>query len=154
MSNEKIYVFKTASKHNKRLWHSIEIKGSQTLGDFDGIIREAFNHDIDDHMSAFYNGPVWQSECWGNIDPDGNGKGADKQVEDLVLLKGDKIEYVYDFGEDIQHTITLENIAEPVQDVKYPRITSQNRPKQSNGELSEKKEKKSITTLDLYFMFK
>jgi hypothetical protein len=27
---------------------------------------------------------------------------------------GDKIEYVYDFGDDVQYVITLENIIEPV----------------------------------------
>lgn len=90
MSNEKIYVFKTVLKRDKRRWCRIEIKGSQTLGDFDRIIREAFNHDTDDHLSAFYNGLVWQSECLGDIDPDGKGKGAYKQVEDLGLLKGIK----------------------------------------------------------------
>lgn len=151
MDNEKVYVFKTVSKHNQRLMCRIEIKGSQTLCDFDRVIRNAFNHDKEDHLSVFYNGRVWQSECLGDIDPDGNGKNADKAVEKIGLVKGDKIEYVYDFGDDIQHLITLETITEPVEDVKYPRITSYNRSKQSN---SEKKEKGNITTLYMYCSFK
>jgi hypothetical protein len=151
MVNEKLYVFKTVLKRNKGLMRLIEIKGSQTLCDFDGILRKAFNHDTEDHLSAFCNGCVWQSESLGDIDPDGNGKNANKPVEELGLQKGDKIEYVYDFGDDIQHLITLENITEPAEDVKYPRIASYNQSKLNN---SEKIEKGTITTLDMYCTFK
>lgn len=147
MVNEMIYVFKIALKRNKKRLRRIKIKGSQTLSDFDGIIRDAFNHDRGDHLSAFYRGSVWQSESWGDIDPDGKGSGANKQVEDLGLVVGDKIEYVYDFGDDVQYVITLENIIEPVKDVKYPCITSHNSPDYNKREVSEKQ---GNTTLDLY----
>ena len=45
---EKVYVFKVALKYTKGLWRRIEIKGSQTLGNFDSIIRIAFNYDTKD----------------------------------------------------------------------------------------------------------
>jgi len=35
----------------KGLWRRIEIKGDQTLADFDHIIRIAFNHDTWNHLS-------------------------------------------------------------------------------------------------------
>ena len=34
---EKVYVFKVALKYRKELWRRIEIKGNQTLVDFDPI---------------------------------------------------------------------------------------------------------------------
>ena len=38
---EKVYVFKVVLKYRKGLWRLIEIKGNQTLADFDRIIRIA-----------------------------------------------------------------------------------------------------------------
>lgn len=145
-----IYSFKIALKSNKRRWRRIEIQGSQTLGDFDLVIRDAFNHDTEDHLSAFYRGRIWRSESWGDINPDGNGSGTNKQVQDIGIGKGDKIEYVYDFGDDIQYVITLENIIEPVKDVEYPFITSHNSTNYNKREVSEKQEKTSNTTLNSF----
>jgi hypothetical protein len=124
MKSENIYVFKVALKHRKGRWYRIEIKGSQTLGDFDGIIREAFNHDTFDHLSEFYAGRVWNSKGYGEIEPFGGGSGADIPIDTLRLSEGDTLEYVYDFGDDIQHVITLEKIIEPETEVDYPRIVS------------------------------
>ena len=39
----------------------------------------------------------------------------------LGLAPGDELKYVYDFGDWIEHKITLEAITEPQADVKYPR---------------------------------
>ena len=112
MKKEMVYVFKAALKYRKGLWRRIEIKSNQTLGDFDHVIRKAFNHDIGDHLSEFFLGQVWRSEGFGEIDPSGSGSGAKKKINQLCLSDGDKIEYVYDFGDDIQHIITLEKIIE------------------------------------------
>ncbi|MEA2045740.1 MAG: hypothetical protein U9N48_04370, partial [Euryarchaeota archaeon] len=71
MEKEEIYVFKAALKYRKRLWRRIEIESDQTLGDLDYIMRVVFNHDIGDHLSEFYSGQIWQSEGFGEIDPDG-----------------------------------------------------------------------------------
>ena len=48
---DEVYVFKAAFKYRKGVWRRIEIEGGQTLADFDGIMREAFNHDTWDHLS-------------------------------------------------------------------------------------------------------
>ncbi len=141
---EKVYVFKVALKQRKGFWRRIEIKGNQTLGGFDYSIREAFDHDTDDHMSEFYRGRVWQSKGFGEIDPDGGGSGAGKRIDQLRLFEGDKIEYVYDFGDDIQHVIMLEKIVEPETGVKYPRIISKNKPRYCYCEMCKKQGKKTI----------
>ncbi len=121
---EQVYRFKVALKLRKRLWRRIEAKGSQTLGDLDRIIREAFKHDVSDHLSEFFRGRVWRSEGLGEIHPGGGGSGDRKRIDRLGLSEGDKMEYVYDFGDDVQHIITLEKVMEADEAAKYPRIVS------------------------------
>ena len=146
MKKGKVYVFKIALKYRKGLWRRIEIKGNQTLGDFDYIVRGAFDYDTCDHLSEFFSGRAWRLEGFGEIDPDGGGNGANKQINQLGLFESDKIEYVYDFGDDIQHVIVLEKIVELEKGVKYPRITSKNKPRYSYCEVCKKQGKKTVAT--------
>ncbi len=143
---EEVYIFKVALKFQKRLWRRIEIKGNQTFSSFDQIIRSAFNHDTFDHLSEFYLGVAWRSEGLGEIDPFGGGSGSKTRINLPGLIEGNKIEYVYDFGDNIQHVITLEKIVEPEKNVKYPRISSQNKPKYQYCEMCEAKGMKTIAT--------
>jgi len=143
---EKVYIFKVALKYRKRLWRRIEIRGDQTLGKFDRIIREAFNHDACDHLSKFFLGRAWQSQGFGQIWPGGGGSGARKQIAKLGLSEGARLEYVYDFGDDIQHIVTLEKIVEPKEGIKYPRITSKNKPKYRYCEICKNNGKETIAT--------
>ncbi|MDD4127080.1 MAG: hypothetical protein PHV39_05270 [Methanomicrobium sp.] len=39
-----LYTFKVTCNYKTKIWRSIEIPGNQTLGDFDIIIREAFEY--------------------------------------------------------------------------------------------------------------
>lgn len=96
----------------KGLWRRIEINGDQTLGELDEIIREAFNYDPWDHLSMFFSGRAWKSDDFGQIEPGGQDVGAKTQINQLSLSEGDKLEYVYDFGDKIKHIITLEKIKE------------------------------------------
>jgi len=146
MKKEMVYVFKAALKYRKGLWRRIEVKEDQTLGDFDRIIREAFNHDIGDHLSEFFPDRVWRSKGFGEIDPYGGGSGSMKKINQLRLSEGVKIEYVYDFGDDIQHVITLEKIIESENSVKYPRIVTQNKPRYRYCVLCKNQEKKTTAT--------
>jgi hypothetical protein len=141
---EKLYVFKVALRYRKGLWRRIEIMGNQTLGDFDYIIRKAFKHDTWDHLSEFYSGRVWHSKGFGEIEPGGRGMGAKKPIKQLGLTEGQKMEYVYDFGDSVQHIITLEKITEPEKGIKYPQITSQSRPRYRYCEKCKSKGEKII----------
>jgi hypothetical protein len=146
MAKNKVYVFNAALKHRKGTWRRIEIKGNQTLGDLDNIMREAFNHDMWYHLSEFFSGKVWKSEGFGEIEPDGNSIGAKKKIDQLELIEGSTIEYVYDFGDDIQHVIKLEKIVEPVAGAKYPRITSKNKTRNRYCVSCKKIKKKTVAT--------
>ena len=134
---EQVYRFKVALKNRRRLWRRIEVKGGQTLGDLDHIIRLAFQHDWD-HLSEFFLGRAWRSEGLGEIYPDGGGGGAGRRVDSLRLTEGDTLEYVYDFGDDIQHIIVLEKVSGLEENAEYPRIVSQNKPKYRHCESCEK----------------
>ena len=114
---EIIYLFKVVLKYRKGLWCKIEIRGSQTLGNFDEIIREAFNYDPRDHLSMFFSGRAWKSKDYGQIEPDVKDSRIKTQINQLGLSEGDKMEYVYDFGDDLHHVITLEKIKES--EIKY-----------------------------------
>ena len=140
------YRFKVALKHRRRLWRRIEIEGVQTLGDLDCTKREAFIYYLWDHLSEFFWGRVWQSKGLGEIYPGGGGSGAKKRIDSLGLSEGDKLEYVYDFGDDSQHIVTLEKVIEAKETAKHPRIISQNKPKYSYCEVCEKLGKKTIAT--------
>ncbi|WP_319507191.1 hypothetical protein [uncultured Methanolobus sp.] len=145
MLKSKVYVLNASLKHRKGIWRRIEIKGDQTLGDLDSIMREAFYHD-DYHLSEFFSGKVWRSEGFGEIEPDGSGSGSKKKIDELELIEGSTIEYVYDFGDDIQHVIKLEKIVEPVAEAKYPRITSKNKKRNRYCVSCKKIQKKTIAT--------
>lgn len=147
---EKVYIFKVVLNYRKGPWRRIQIKDNQTLGDFDSIIREAFNHDSWDHLSEFYSGRVWHSQGFGEINPHGGGKGAKKRINQLALSEGDKIEYVYDFGDNIQHVVTLEKIGKPEDGIKYPRITSRNKPRYRYCDHCRKEGKKTLATWVCY----
>jgi len=140
-----VYRFKVALKYRRGLWRSIEVKGSQTMRDLDKMIREAFNHEWD-HLSEFYLGKIWRSRGLGEINPFGGGSGAKKRVDSLKLSKGDTLEYVYDFGADIQHILTLEGVYGAEEGVEYPRIVSQNKPRYRYCESCKKEGKKVVAT--------
>ena len=58
----------------------------------------------------------------------GGGDGSETKIADLDLAVGDLLKYVYDFGDWIEHHLTLEAIEEPQAKVKYPREIARNEP--------------------------
>lgn len=127
----KVYRFKAAFKRGRRIWRRIEILGSQTLGDMDDLMRDGFGHDWADHLSEFYIFPGGKRRKvgLGNIEPFGGGEGREPKVSHLGLEVGDRMEYVYDFGDWIEHVLTLEEIAEPEEGTEYPREVARNKPR-------------------------
>jgi hypothetical protein len=135
-----VYRFKAALRYRSDLWRRIEIQGQQTLAELDAILRDAFQHDPFDHLGGFWKlvrrgkGSRSRKVDLGSIDPLGEGDGAELRVAGLGLELGQQLEYVYDFGDWIDHRLTLEEIVEPEKDVSYPRIVGQNKPRYKNCE--------------------
>jgi hypothetical protein len=133
-----VYRFKAALWHRPGLWRTVEIQGEQTLAEFDAILRDAFEHDAFDHLGGFWKlvrrgkGKRFREVDVGDVDPFGEGSGAEVHIAGLGLKPGDELKYVYDFGDWIEHRITLEEIGEPEKRVKYPRIVARNKPRYRN----------------------
>lgn len=132
---EQVYRFKAALWYRKGLWRRIEIQGKHSLADFDRELRHAFEHDTSDHLGGFWkrvrrgNSRRFREVDLGSIDPFGGGEAADLTIAGLGLEPGDELKYVYDFGDWIQHQITLEAIDAPEVGARYPRVVAQNKPR-------------------------
>ena len=133
-----VYRFKAALGHRPELWRRVEIQGKQTLADLDTILRDAFNHDSSDHMGGFWKrirrgkGKRFREIDIGDVNPLGGGSGTEVHIASLGLEPGHELKYVYDFGDWIEHRLTLEEIVELEAKVKYPRTIAQNQPQYKN----------------------
>jgi hypothetical protein len=132
---DQVYIFRAMFKFRTSIWRIIEIQGSQTLAQFDKILRKAFNHDSSDHLGGFWKmvrrGQTNRSRDieLGDVEPFGGGTGAKLKIAEIGLNVGDKLKYVYDFGDWVEHEILLEAIEPPKAKTKYPSIIEQNKPK-------------------------
>ncbi|RMF36662.1 MAG: hypothetical protein D6759_03260 [Chloroflexi bacterium] len=148
----KVYRFKAALRYRPGLWRRIEIQGEQTLADFDAILRQAFEHDTLDHLGGFWKrarrgkSKRFRKVDLGTVDPFGEGEGADLPIGGLGLQPGDQLEYVYDFGDWIEHLLTLEEIADPEPGADYPQIVGRNRPRYRYCETCKAEGRKTVAT--------
>jgi hypothetical protein len=144
---ESVYRFKAALKNRPRIWRIIEIQGKQSLYDLDQAMRSAFQHDFSDHLGGFWKlaprgeGQVtrYREVDLGDVYPDGEGDGAGVKIAEVKLEMGDKIKYVYDFGDWIEHILTLESIDPPKSTIEYPREISRNKPRHKYCGVCKKK---------------
>ena len=138
-----VYRFKAALWHRPGLWRRVEIQGKQTLADLDSILRDAFEHDPMDHLGGFWKrirrgkGRRFREIDVGDVDPFGEGSGAGVHIAGLGLESGQQLRYVYDFGDWIEHRLTLEEIVDPEANAKYPRIIAQNRPQYKDCQICQ-----------------
>ncbi|HSQ17686.1 MAG TPA: hypothetical protein VLM83_08320 [Anaerolineales bacterium] len=160
-----VYRFKAHLVSRPKIWREIEIQGKQTLADLDIALRDAFNHDVFDHMGGFWKlipraaqaktmskrssgRPARMREVEiGDVEPMGGGDGARIKVAELGLAIGEQIKYVYDFGDWIEHHLALQAIEAPQSNVKYPREVARNEPEYSYCVECQKKGKQEVATL-------
>jgi hypothetical protein len=148
---QRVYRFKAALKYRKGLWRKIEIQGGQTLADFNRILVKAFKHDWD-HLGGFWkrvrrgNSKRYREIELGDVDPFGDGSGADTLIATLELQIGDTLKYVFDFGDWIEHALTLEAIVEPEAEAEYPRIVAQNRVRHRYCQVCKEEGRKTVAT--------
>ncbi len=112
----------------------IEIEGGKKLADLNRFLVNQFKHESD-HMAGFWklirrgNTKRFREVEVATIDPFGDGEGANKFIAGLELQPGDKLKYVYDFGDWFEYIIELEAINDPEKEVQYPRVAAQNKPR-------------------------
>lgn len=142
----KIYLFKVALTNNKPVWRRIAVRGNQTLDDLHAAIFRAFDR-FDEHLYSFYfplPGARGRYRLQGaaeythpyNCEADYVGERFDRSqlrnaattpIATLGLKKGQVFDYLFDFGDSWEHTITVEETDGAPQRGKYPRIVEKHR---------------------------
>ena len=122
-----VYRFLARLEHEREVWRRIEVRGDQTLHDLHNAMQEAFDWD-DDHLYAFFLSGIAWDESTEYVAPLGEGRHATRyRLEHLPLRERQRILYIFDFGDEWRHTITVEAIARGgvASGATYPRITEQ-----------------------------
>jgi hypothetical protein len=113
------------------IWRRILVRDAMTLAQLHRVIKESFGWQ-NYHLYTF----SVRDQQYEAPDEEATGKSAAKaKLKDLGLEVGDSFEYVYDFGDDWQHEIIVEDRTRPVSDVVYPVCTDGARagPREDSG---------------------
>ena len=140
MTNTGIYILKVALEGDRSIWRRIAIRGDQTLDDLHAAIYQAFDRD-DEHLYAFYIGtkigkqtrrqflrnamrymPPYALDSY--MEREGEAKNVEKStIASLHLVARQGFYYLFDFGDEWWHFITVENIdAEMDPKLRYPTV--------------------------------
>lgn len=114
------------------VWREIEIRENQTLMLLHQAIQRAFQW-YDDHLYAFFmSGRGWDSDYSPvysepeSLRQEGtdnaNERSADVKISELRVEVGQKIAYVYDFGDNLSVTLEVRAVSNAQSGVKYPRV--------------------------------
>ena len=122
--NASLYVFKVALDEQKRTWRRIAVRSDQTLDHLHAGIFDAFDR-FDEHLYSFYIPPsglkgrrvlVSAVEYTSPImleEPDSVGwhqvyDASKTTIGSLGLTPGRELRYMFDFGDQWWHEITVE----------------------------------------------
>jgi pRiA4b ORF-3-like protein len=102
------------------IWRRLEVPSGTTLHRLHGLIQDAFGWQ-DYHMWVF---ETAQGD-YGVADPElGHRSAASKKLSDVAPRAGDRITYTYDFGDNWEHQILVEDVLTAEPGVKYPRAVA------------------------------
>lgn len=124
----KIYQFRIDIKGAKPpIWRRVLVEKNICFGEFHEIIQNIFDWE-DSHLHQFVLDMNTAIVC---MDSEFYEPIFEKEYdeEEVILSKifkkvGDKIEYVYDFGDDWIHTVKLEEILDKEEDKNYPYLVT------------------------------
>ncbi len=109
-----------------RAMRKIEMKETQTLDRLQAaIIEDEFGWDDPHAYSFFLDGiPYSKNEEmeYSNAFKESGAKPSDAKLKDLGLQKGQKISFVFDFGDDHRFNIAVDGFGEVQKGKKYPAI--------------------------------
>ncbi|MFF6787360.1 plasmid pRiA4b ORF-3 family protein [Streptomyces sp. NPDC012510] len=99
------------------IWRRLEVPSGITLRELHDVIQAAFGWE-DYHMWAFESG----RDRYGVADRDlGIRNAASKRLGQVAPHTGDRLRYTYDFGDDWEHDILVEDVTAPEAGTAYPR---------------------------------
>ena len=139
--NEKPQVYKLEVKldsmqieqFNSNISRTIEIEGTDTLYDFHLEIQRAFNWDNDHMFSFFMSNKIWDKQSEYKANPlgehmvssfgDTSKSAGETEIGDLSLQKGSSFKYLFDYGDEIIHSIkVLEVYENKDSNASFPRL--------------------------------
>ena len=133
-----VYVFKVALAAQKTIWRHIAVRSDQTLDDLHDGIFDAFDR-FDEHLYSFFLGPP-------GIEPSRRSRGVVEYTSPIDIEDADpfdghpvhdaslatlgslgleprvKLRYLFDFGDEWWHEITVEQAAGSPEPGRYPRV--------------------------------
>jgi hypothetical protein len=124
-----IYQLKiTLKETDPPIWRTIQIPSSCNFWDFHSFIQDAFGW-TNSHLHQFiYTYDYTEKPVLLGIPSDDYFEGEEPdlpgweyKVKSFITGETSKIEYTYDFGDDWQHSIELEQTLPAETGVKYPR---------------------------------
>jgi hypothetical protein len=139
-------VFKVALAGRKSIWRRIAVRTDQTLDDLHEAIFAAFDRD-DEHLYAFYFPPPGTKslrnvrrnsiEYTSPEADDGGESAAEVTLESLSLQPKQMFYYLFDFGDEWWHEVTVEQTDAPVDARNYPRLLESKGKSPAQYELDE-----------------
>src|SRR5262249_20826704 len=101
------------------IWRRLEVPADITLARLHNVLQTAFGWS-DDHLHVFET----SSGRYGQPSKDlAHRSDARGRLDQVAAQAGDKITYTYDFGDDWEHVITVEQVLAREPAVVYPRCT-------------------------------
>jgi len=124
-----IYIQKSRDKFStETIWRKITIPSDLTLYDFSSAILEAFDFDNDHlHQFTYKDRQGFQKSIYHPYAQHGEDDGFTDQVllRDWQINIGDRITYIFDFGDWWKFNVVLESIEEPDPKLKKPKVIEQ-----------------------------
>ena len=137
-ANTAVFVFKVALQAQKKIWRRIALRSDQTLDNFHDCIFGAFDR-YDEHLYSFYLLPLGSKGRRALMEaveytcpfvleePDPFGlmeaeNASETTIGSLGLEPKRQLRYLFDFGDDWWHEITVEQIDGTPDDEEYPRV--------------------------------
>jgi len=134
------FIFKVALAGQKSIWRRIALSGNQTLDDLHEAIYDAFDR-YDEHLYSFYFLPprvkkltrsnlcdAVEYACPFSCEDDSPfsnpdiPNAAETELVSLKLKPKQVFFYLFDFGDEWWHEITVEEIDAAREKGKYPRV--------------------------------
>ena len=133
----KIYQMKiTLVGFDPAIWRRIEIRSDSTFADLHDAIQSVMKWE-NSHLHKFRLEKtnkskevlIFEPQFPGSImEPvDGARDEEEEQVDEWIINPGEKAIYTYDFGDDWEHIIELEEVKEPQPLIAYPRCVKAER---------------------------
>lgn len=132
--SEPVFILKVALAGDSNVWRRIAVRADQTLDDLHWAIYDAFDR-YDEHLYSFYFLPPGRTSrrlragteyaCPLKAERGPVADAGETQLGDLGLRRRRKFRYLFDYGDEWWHVITVEQTDAPAEKGQYPRIVEE-----------------------------